>query len=592
MEWSLNDDHVEDGSPVPLCYEALFGWVKKTFVADPDKQRAYGTDTVFEIGVLDFDFTTEELHGSASEEVPPEYAEQAAALWRSADTASEPAELDQFLTAEREVASAAITHSGRSSVDDAVEVAALPVVFIPEREGTGWFVAGLTTNPIPLNDAHDDEVYDRDRPLRTFLNNDDGGLMAWMFGLLFGDDDDSGLMALLSNLIHSNNTDDDVEDDEEEDGVVAVLGVTNMVCDLMPPLTDSIRRVENGDTTSLAGLSTLLGETADRLYDHHADDIAEHLDDVSDTFELVEEHVVGVGCDVDTEIRRRCEERLIDAVVYVLAWLSRVTADMTATDVKSQTSGGQAKVNAATCNALTTTLKLMASTDLPNAADSDRHKWLRTGKYLLRVLKRAKPAGQQMVLPDPQRTLKLCRQLCEQSYPALLGIDCPPLLFGVTDLETLALDGWNHVGGYQWQLGANDDEMPRLRAIAGNEHPAMILLPPIGGPAVASYDPAEFIEALRQRNHDPVVTTLGDSYSTCSGCGCPLMPMNGEQTCPSCRQRLATMDLSEQVRELATVVVYANTEAELARTAADMTDAFNDWLCSLQVRHKTTESLP
>ena len=428
--------------------EAVFGWVFKSYVTEPEMEEHYGCDTVYGFGLMGFyeedDGSGLVYGGDTWQLVPVECVDRAAALWKSTESSAMPVDLAGFLTEQSEKVSAAVAgvHVGDRNFDGVLEMAAVPTVFVPDGDD-GWFVVGLTDNPVFDEGSY---VYDADFDEDDYGSPLVGPLRAHLSDDYDGDED---LVAYLSGFVHQNTESDDYERDADD----VVLAT---VCDLVPDILAQGAAVENGDLLGAADLAIKLRETAEMLYRNDVDQAGSFLYDVSHTLALTDETVVAAGCDVNEVIRNRCSEKLDDVVVFVLAWLGGCTAGAAVQTAEADTSETILLDNQL-YSILMTTLQHISSLPTRITDGSQRHRWQRTSSYLLRALKKAKPVGGSTQLRDPRRALKLCKQFCEQSYPRHLGIYCPPMLTGMTRLEILTVFEWRQDQEFGWSLRRGDE---------------------------------------------------------------------------------------------------------------------------------------
>ena len=142
--------------------------------------------------------------------------------------------------------------------------------------------------------------------------------------------------------------------------------------------------------------------------------------------------------------------------------------------------------------------------------------------------------------------------------------------------------GWQLGGAGSWTLGG-DPRKPRLVAFSEPTHETFLtLLPPLEGPLVETWQIPEFWEpVIRAHGGDVAYVPLNDAYSTCSGCGCPLVEERNVQSCPSCGLTVETAAPEAEAKVLHVGAARFGNAEDGASAAVAVSAPFRAWLSAL-----------
>lgn len=149
-------------------------------------------------------------------------------------------------------------------------------------------------------------------------------------------------------------------------------------------------------------------------------------------------------------------------------------------------------------------------------------------------------------------------------------------------VELASEEGWKQealpTGRTSWRLG-HDDRLPRL--LAGlppdGERPEgvgyLTVMPPIVGD-LSVYDPRPIVKAWALNGWDVRLLPIGDAFTTCMSCECPLPEVTESQVCPNCGARMQTLALPVPVKRLSGVCAKFTSEKELLQAALAWSEPF------------------
>ena len=220
----------------------------------------------------------------------------------------------------------------------------------------------------------------------------------------------------------------------------------------------------------------------------------------------------------------------------------------------------------------------------------DCAKWRQAAENLRRDLRKGR-SGKHRTERTPERTVALARKLLIKSEDVLgpaSSLIPPPLQ--APDPEESGFDilcqerGWHQTPAGHWRLG-DDVRMPLLMAGSDNASapPSLLLMPPTEGPLVETWQvPSHWEEEMLSHGAEAVHTTpVGDAYSSCPECLCPLPERTERQTCPSCGHQVDTFAMPQAVKSLDALSALFETEEDAARAAVELSGPFRAWLLVL-----------
>ena len=133
-------------------------------------------------------------------------------------------------------------------------------------------------------------------------------------------------------------------------------------------------------------------------------------------------------------------------------------------------------------------------------------------------------------------------------------------------------------GRTSWRLG-HDDRLPRLLAGLPPDDTDeqgvgyLTVMPPLVGD-LTTYDPQPILKAWASHGWNVKLLPIGNAYSTCTSCDCPLPEVTDSQVCPNCRSVVHTLALPVQVKRLSAVCAKFSSETELVRAALEWSEPF------------------
>ena len=448
---------------------------------------------------------------------------------------------------------------------------ATPVV--ARRTDNGWTIMGLGTTVYPH--ADDFEYFEEDADTSNIIP-----ISAEL------DDSDPNHEYMISWLEYTirGSLPDDVESDVDMD----MERILSIIKDIKPIIQEQIANLDvydRGKTPKLSRLLNLIEDSIECLFDEDEDLLATVFADLRNAASDSTQGTVSVAGDARTYLKQRYLDQLKRSMLASL--VMGMFCSIRLVNHKMCTSKRKITIPADDFEILSENLQDVIQQGPALCDTHNRKKWLQKATYLHRCFKKATTNKNKRAMADPAKVTKLLTQLEERSDPFGLKIVSVPQRSFFSALNLLQYyDEWEPSGPGGWQLG-QDDRLPRLMAVKDDDvglPPVLIVLPPVIGDLIATYDPQYWIDQVTAAGWEYVTVPVDDAYSTCSYCQCPLIPQDGLQRCPHCGQHIPTRNVSAAVQQLLAVSIYFEDENELVDAAINTSGVFSGWLVALAIQ--------